>query len=180
MTEAESNQSSNKESALPFFTSQNSDLVKLSLNNDDIMQTLQIALNCLEWDSESHMFVRKKESEQLISNDGLNHIMLMLSSLINRNTTLSNLEKDDVRKLAFEFESEINFQQCINHDKWKIKKGNISSINIIAGNMALMALNRAKDGVEMQTLGGNTKTLRQVQDIQSRQNIIEGKAGLFK
>jgi hypothetical protein len=170
----------------PYFNSGSSgqsDLVKSLTSNSDITEQLRVTLLDLRWSESKQDFISTPDSRPLIGETGAKSIVTFVSSQITRNTTLSNITTDKVIVLAQEAELAIHKSMRLNFIEWGVKIGTWEMVRIMAGNAVFSALSRSKEGGEIGILGGNTKTLKHIQQTEGTQKIIEssgGKFGLFK
>jgi hypothetical protein len=164
-----------------------SDLIKLALNSSDLMEELRMNILALEWDSTLKKFVRSKEKSAMINDYGAQKIITTISSIVNRNTHLSNITDIEIDNICRELEHNICHDFFDNwHKYWENEfdtESNWRMVRSMSGNFAKLALKRAKDGIERNILGGNTKTFINKQDIDSSQRITElpqRRFGIFK
>ena len=103
-------QETENKSASPYFYPQmdNGDLVRLALNQSDIIEDLRIKILGLEWDQKINDWRISTKIKPMMTERGLYPILSMASSTIVRNTTLSKLDKEEARKLALEIEQSTN------------------------------------------------------------------------
>ena len=171
------NNSSQQQPVTPYIGSysQSSDLIRLALRSDDLIMELKLNLMGLEYDSEKDEFVNSKTSTPLINKQGANKVVSIVSSIVNRNTNLSNIQEDEINAIAREVELNINENFLYNWDVyWDTEleaSSNWKIVRSMAGNYAKLSLLRAKDGGEINILGGNTKTLIQKSEMESAQRI---------
>src|SRR3990167_5658316 len=156
----------------------NSDLVKLALNTADILEDLKISLFALEYDPKIQGYVPSKIAKPLINELGSNQVLTVIRSLVNRNTTLSNLNEDEINRIAHGIGLALNDNFLIN---WRMywpdstyAASNWQTVILIATNSIIMSLKRALNNSEAQLLGGNTKTFIQKSEMDSSQRISQG------
>lgn len=172
-----------QESVTPYvmgYDNSHSDLVRLSLNVDDLIDSIKIQLLSLEYDMESEKYIQPKDAQPLINQNGAHAVITILSCLVNRNTNLSNLDEEDIRIISKELELNVNDLFLRNWDKywddeWEAEKF-WSTVRAIVGNMVFFCLKQAKGGQHINILGGNTKTLIQKSEVDSHQRIVQNPA----
>src|SRR3990167_5128178 len=162
----------------PYLNDQNnSDLVRMALTTTDLIDDLRMNLLGYEYDEKSEKFISSKKARPLINEEGANKIIIIISSFVNRNSTVSNLTEDDILKMCKEVEHVVNdhfFDKWKDywHDQWEAE-ANWRIIRPMVGNYANICLRRAKDGREMSILGGGQKTFTQIQRLDSSQRITQ-------
>lgn len=162
---------------------QSSDLVRLALNSSDLMEDLRIHLLSLEFDPEKETFVSKTNSKPLIREEGARRIITIVSSIVNRNTNLSNISSEEINTIVKEIELNINDNFFDNwHIYWDNEweaESNWKIVRSLAGNFSKLALLRAQDGGERDLLGGNTRTLIQKSEVDTSQRITQNPSNKF-
>ena len=169
------------------FSQGHSDLVKLALNSNDLMEELRMNLLALEWNPNKKIFEKSGKMSASIKETGAQRIITVVSSIVNRNAHLSNVKDEDIRQICMEIELNLN-EDFFNNwseywdNEWEAES-NWNIVRSMAGNWAKLALLRAKDGKEMNILGGGTKTYINKSEMESSQRITEipqKKFGFFK
>src|SRR3990167_8854068 len=153
------------------------DLVQLALSSTDILDDLQHELLGEVFDEKQRQFV--KIDKPILNIEGVKKLMAFTRSIINRNTTFSSSLDEEARVRAKEVEMIINDALLDNYYKWDVGKADWALIVATFGNATFFTMKRSVGGAERDILAGNTKTLIQKQDMQSKQSISEKSGGLF-
>lgn len=113
-----------------------------------------------------------KVSEPLMSEEGINTFKLVLKSILNPNTFMTNIETNsEVKLLAREFLINILKELMKNKEKYKISNENITMIMTILIPFVVLGLKRAYKQGEREFHKTTTTTRREITPI--RQESIE-------
>ena len=153
------------------------DLVRIALNSIDLMDDLKMNLLALEWNPIEKKLIKRNDVRPLINETGAQKVITIVSSIVNRNSHLSNIDIIEINRICREIELNINKNFFDNWeqywmDEWEAES-NWSNVRMMAGNYAKLALLRAKDGIERNILVGNTKTFINKSEVDSSQKITE-------
>ena len=162
----------------------NDDLVNAALNNESLHEQLNRKILAIEWNEEGRKWVPIKGVKPLLTKEEA-YPIFTLSTLIDKNTTISQIEKREANMLARDVEERVNDHMLEimwnrykeKKDKFEFDRSGWQIIISLIGDAHLLAFNRAVGGNEMNILGQGTKTMIQKQHIEGKQTITEGKRG---
>ena len=105
----------------------------------------------------------------LCSDELINKIMINASSVVNQNTTLSDLKEKEISMQIFNLNRELISLLRLSADKYGVKYEDLNTIWTSIGRMSFNALNRAKNRGEMKLLRTVIRSSEAVQIAPERQ-----------
>lgn len=130
------------------------------------------------WDPKLGKFVKDPNIKPLINSEGLSRVKMSFDTLINANTTMSNLNEKEVAAIMHGFGKEMINLLTINYSRYGIKSpSDATTILQAVMNNALFCLKRGFMAGEKKFL--NT-SLRETQTISHIQQPKQSKFGLDK
>ena len=137
-------------SVLKFKEDANSNLLRYYVDLDDIMGQIEYLMQGYTWDAEEQDFKKivGKEHLCLFNELGLDRVMFVIRSNVNKNTLLANytwaLIKLRMRRILVTF----NRTLCLNQKRFDIKTYDLEPIIDAVESILLSVYTRAMDGLE--------------------------------
>jgi len=123
-------------------SAEESSLVKQT-NPNAVLLDIEMTLRGKKWDDDEKKFVRPIGCEALLNELGINSLMADARGIINQNTIMSNLNKEEISKMLIQLGDTITNKLEINWKEFAISKSNLSTCVDTILYAAKAALNRA-------------------------------------
>lgn len=112
------------------------------INPENVVENLQHALSGNVWDYSNKEWVKGK-LKPFLNDEGVSTIITRVRSVVNQNTTMSNLDETTIKKMIISLGDELAIILFLNYQKWEVDKANLTTIVSMIQNMAFCALMRA-------------------------------------
>jgi len=144
--------------SIPMLAQQNADLIRWQLELGDITDDIEHFLKG-EFKSEGEW---KKGGKPLMNAEGIKSFVTLLRSRMHKGMILSNLEREDIRRMMHDIEYEIIGFIYLNAERYEIGYESFDTICNLTTQNCFATFRRAKDGQTQKILGTIQKRLEQV------------------
>lgn len=136
------------------------------IDTGDIIEIIKHGLLGESMDEEVGEY-RPEEHGPLMNNQGVNKYIMMLESLFNKNTGISNLDEDDYHRIVSKIKLSINKDLFVNHQKYDLDEDNIPYVRDLIIHPIELHLTSGKSDLQRKHVFG-TKALFNLQSMVSR------------
>ena len=154
------------------------DIIKWQLDPSDILKELEYKLRGIIWDEELGKFIQARKP--LANNEGINILMTIIESRINKILILSNLDEFDVKAIVIDCISNVIDLLFMRYEELGIKKEHLSNVRGIIDDTIYVTLRRALNQGEREFLKTTEKRIESYVDRSAPQQQKKSLFNLFK
>lgn len=152
----------------PFIVTDN--FMQYRLDSSDIIEEILHYLRGEVWDPKHKNYVKKYE--RLCNDDGINAIASVLYSHLNKNIYTSDLEEEDINRIAREIRIAIAMLVSLYYHEFGIDEKYRKLIILEVDHQVYAALRRALEGGERNLIGRSVTRVETVQQLPERKSLF--------